>query len=438
MPQLRSGWLTILPGGRWFLKIPRQHQLLVLRGRKRLLASLGPFQLSKLVYIGLPRLQPGRIRTRINWRATNDSLKLGPIIGILTVARGQQFLGNRENFKDIALAGKKLGALVYVFTPNGIDWKKKVVRGYLYDEQQNQWLETMLPIPHVVYNRIPSRKAEKRSDVQETLNQFDNLQNVTLFNRCFFEKHKLFHTLRAYSEVTPFLPDTLKLDTFNKFRQFCSQFRFVYLKPVLGKAGEGIMRLEYKKNSWVVLRLKEQKTVTRKFSTLDGAWKYVKEHIRNKPYIMQQGIHRAKYLGKPFDVRALVQKNGQGEWVVTGIGIRRSGSQNITTHVPRGGSIHSLETVLQEIFSDEAEKLEAKIKETALTIANALNQTIPGLAEMSMDLGLTKEGKLWLFEANAKPEKFDEPSIRRISLSNLIHYSQYVWRLHDGRGAVSG
>lgn len=82
--------------------------------------------------------------------------------------------------------------------------------------------------------------------------------------------------------------------------------------------------------------------------------------------------------------------------------------------------------------------MESTIHHTSLTIAQALNEEIKDLAEMSMDLGLTEDGKLWFFEANAKPEKFDEPTIRRLSLSNLIHYAQYVSRLPSGRGVVAG
>lgn len=198
------------------------------------------------------------------------------------------------------------------------------------------------------------------------------------------------------------------------------------------------MRIEYKNNAWRLQRLKEQKAVTRKFSNLEDVWKHVKSHVRQKKYIMQQGIKRARYHGKPFDVRVLVQKNGSGEWDVTGVGIRRSGSQSITTHVPRGGSIHSLSSVLHALFTSDPDKVEATIREAALAIARALNDEIKDLAEMSMDLGLTEEGKLWFFEANAKPEKFDEPSIRRLSLSNLIHYAQYVSRLQNGRGVAAG
>ncbi|RNB56811.1 YheC/YheD family protein [Brevibacillus gelatini] len=436
MLQQRSGWLTILPSGKWFIQLPRQ--ALGKRSPKKLFASLGPFSHHKRVYAGLPTMQPGRFRTRINWKMMNDSLKLGPLIGILTVGEGAAFLGNRENFKDISQSGRRWGALVYVFTPQGINWEKKKVRGYLYNQKQNLWQEVVLPFPHVVYNRIPTRRAEQRPEVKRTLARIHEMPNVTLFNRCFFDKQELFSMLKKYPEVQMYLPETKKLDTLARFKCFCTEHRFVYLKPVRGKAGEGIMRVEYKNNGWRLQRLKEQKAVTRRFSNLDDLWKHVKSHIRQQQYIMQQGIRRARFNGKPFDVRVLVQKNGRGEWSVTGVGIRRSGSQSITTHVPRGGSIHSLSSVLQTLFKADPERMEQKIHQAALAIARTLNVEIEDLAEMSMDLGLTEDGSLWFFEANAKPEKFDEPSIRRLSLSNLIHYAQYVSRLQNGREAAAG
>lgn len=436
MPQQRSGWLTILPSGKWFMQIPRQ--TLALRGRKPLIASLGPFSHHKRLHVGTPSPQPGRIRTRINWQLVNDSLKLGPLLGILTVGEGSVFLGNRDNFRDISMSGKKWGALVYVFTPQGINWEKKKVRGFLYNSKLDTWQEMIMPFPHVVYNRIPTRRAERRPDVRRALTRINNLPNVTLFNRCFFDKHELFQILGGYPEVQACLPDTKKLDTLAHFRTFCSEHQYVYLKPVRGKAGEGIMRIEYKNQAWQLQRLKEQRAITRRFVNLDDVWRHVKGHVRQQKYIIQQGIRRALYEGKPFDVRVLVQKNGEGEWGVTGVGIRRSGSQSITTHVPRGGSIHSLSSVLMALFKNESEHVEAQIHQNVLMIARALNEEIKDLAEMSMDLGLTENGELWFFEANAKPEKFDEPSIRRLSLSNLIHYAQHVSRMQGGRGISAG
>jgi hypothetical protein len=436
MPQSRSGWLTIVPADKWYLNAPR---LPLLAGKhRRIVAHVGPYAQKKQLNIGLPPLQPGRIRTRIRWKVTNDRLIIGPLFGILTVGEGMEFKGNRANFRDIFLSGKKLGALVYVFTPGGIDWTRQKVTGYLYDEKLDAWQEATLPFPHVVYNRIPTRKWEKQSEVKKTLDQLSNLRHITLFNRRFFNKQTLFNLLEGNPEAAPFLPDTKRLDSFSRLKSFTVKYPIVYLKPVLGKAGEGIMRLDTHLQRWRLRRVHEQRSVTKHFETLQEVWTYVKKRIKNKHYLIQQGISLAHYKGRPFDIRVLVQKNGSGDWDVTGIGIRHAGANSITTHVPRGGSIQSPKKVLGELFSEQEEQVLAKIKLAALTITRCLDKELDSLAEMSMDLGLTREGRLWFFEANAKPEKFDEPTIRRSSLSNLILYAQYVSRLNDGKGAAAG
>ncbi|NGQ94882.1 YheC/YheD family protein [Brevibacillus sp. SYP-B805] len=436
MPQSRTGWLTILPADKWYLQAGRL-PLIAGKGR-RIVAHVGPFAQKKHLYVGLPPLQQGRIRTRVRWKIANDRLAIGPLIGILTVGYGMGFRGNRENFRDIFLSGKKLGALVYVFTPGGIDWTRQKIRGFLYDDKQDAWLEATLPFPHVVYNRIPSRKWETQSEVRKTLDQLASIPNITLFNRRFFNKQTLFHLLDGNPEAAPFLPDTKRLDSYARLRFFTLKHPVLYLKPVLGKAGEGIMRLDQHNERWRLRRVHEQRSITRYFSSLEEVWDFVKKRIRNKPYLIQQGIRLAHYKGRPFDIRVLVQKNGSGVWGVTGIGIRHAGANSITTHVPRGGSIQSPQKVLGQLFPKQEAHIMETVKQTALTIARCLDKELDSLAEMSMDLGLTKDGRLWFFEANAKPEKFDEPTIRRASLSNLIRYAQYVSRMKENKEAAAG
>lgn len=426
MAQIRSGWLSILPSGRWYLQGVRKYKLPGLIKRTRLLAYLGPDFLQKPIILGPPPLEPNRIRTKVFWTISNDRLMIGPIVGILTVGEGITFKGNRENFKDIFLSGKRLGALVYVFTPSGIDWERKRIQGFLYDEEQDTWIESTMPFPHVVYNRVPNRKSETKSEVKQTLDLFSELQNVTLFNRHFFNKHTLFQILEKKPEVCDFLPETQVLQSFTQFREFALRHPFIYLKPTLGKAGKGIMRVERRKHLWRLSQVYEQKSITRSFYRLREVWNEILPKMRQQRYLIQQGIQLAQYKKRPFDARVLIQKDGSGEWAVTGVGIRRAGANSITTHVPRGGSILPTSKVLQELFLEQADEIYQNIEHTALLIARILNEEIDGLAEMSMDLGLTADGKIWFFEANAKPEKFDEPAIRRSSLANLIYYSQYV------------
>ncbi|UFJ41507.1 YheC/YheD family protein [Brevibacillus humidisoli] len=440
MRQPRSGWLTIHPSGRWYLHAPNDNlRLLLLAGRRKwMFAKLGPFSVTKRIHLNRMPYTRGRIRLKVRWSYSNHQLTIGPLIGILTVSDGSGFRGNKENFKDIFLSGKRLGGIVFVFTPEGINWAKKMVRGYLYDETLDTWTEHQLPFPHVVYNRIPTRKLEKRNEVSDTIKQLASFENVTFFNPSFFNKHALFRMLEKTPEVSSYLPETGRLESLAQLKSFVSRHPFVYLKPVLGKAGEGIMRLEKINRRWRLRQVQEKRAVTYFFPTVGKVWGFLRKQIKGKRYIIQQGIPLARYKGRPFDVRVLVQKNGSGQWGVTGIGIRRAGAGSITTHVPRGGSIQSTDRVLSHLFKEQAEAVRQQVEQTALTIAASLNDKIENLAEMSMDLGLTDEGKLWFFEANAKPEKFDEPNIRKGSLSNLIRYSQYVSQLGEGKGANVG
>lgn len=427
MRQAFSGWLTILPSGRWYLRPGSKTRIPSLTGkRKTVLAQLGPYFSKKTVTIGKAPLNSDSIRTKIRCKYAHNTLTLGPIIGILTAGNGKTFMGNRENFKDIFLSGKRLGALVYVFTPSGINWSKKYIIGFLYNVKKESWTEHILPFPNVIYNRIPTRKLEQQPATREVLSRLCTLDNVTLFNRRFFNKYRLFSILEETKQIQHLLPETKKLDSFHRLKALADRHPILYLKPVLGKAGEGIMRLERKESHWRLRQVRNQRADTRTFSSLEKVWRYIRKRVRQRRYLIQQGIPLARYQGRPFDVRVLVQKNGAGNWSVTGIGIRRAGANSITTHVPRGGSIHSTEKVLPHLFQERAEEVLSKIHETALTIAHVLAEKVDHLAEMSMDLGLTAEGELWFFEANAKPEKFDEPKIRRTSLNNIIWYSQFA------------
>ncbi|WP_338131316.1 YheC/YheD family protein [Cohnella rhizosphaerae] len=167
-------------------------------------------------------------------------------------------------------------------------------------------------------------------------------------------------------------------------------------------------------------------------STLSRLWLRVRANAKNQsePYIAQQGISLAKVNGRPFDLRALVQKNADGLWELTGIGARMAGSSSITTHVPRGGSIEDPERLLAAVFGPEkAQQVFSKVRQTVIVLASRIERSARSrLFEMSMDLGIDEEGHMWFFEANSKPMKFDEPHIRKKSLERIFQYGQYIHR----------
>ena len=85
--------------------------------------------------------------------------------------------------------------------------------------------------------------------------------------------------------------------------------------------------------------------------------------------------------------------------------------------------------LLPAFGSDMTTLLLSRIKSSALLIAKQIEKESGFLlGEMSMDLGVDTDGRLWFFEANAKPMKFDEPHIRKKSLERIFQYSQYLYR----------
>ncbi|BAU29546.1 YheC/D-like protein [Aneurinibacillus soli] len=434
---LTTAWVSIDPLQRtWRLHLPPGRVPHALALSKKLTIRLGNWK--KTLTVTQKRPSAAVIQSRIRIHPQSGSTpSIGPFVGILTVAGKGLFRGVQSNFIDIIEAGRKFGALIYVIPVENIDWKTLTVRGYLYHKTSNKWVKETLPMPHVMYNRIPNRAYEEQEHVKAALDRLAALPQITLYNPHFFNKRRLFTTLQRDPNVSSYLPQTVPLLSRESLFHMLDSHALVYAKPVNGMAGKGIYRLQKRSRTDFVLQYQLKKsTVTQMFTSRDMLWNFLSPRLTG-PYLIQQGIHLATFHNKLFDIRLLAQKNGHGEWGVTGIGIRLAGSGRITTHVPRGGSIQSPSVIFPTAFprSSPTELLKS-IRRVALTIAHSLEKEWPTLGEVSMDIGIDKQERIWFIEANSKPGKFDEPHIRKLSLRRTIEYAQYQSRFIHSKGGL--
>ncbi|MCQ6558567.1 YheC/YheD family endospore coat-associated protein [Paenibacillus mendelii] len=357
-----------------------------------------------------------------------------PVLAILTIEDDiQLFRGNRSNYADLIRIGREHGFLVYVLTVKQLKLKRKLLEGYTYEEQTDTWSLQQFPFPDLIYNRIPLREDEFLPNVRQKIAACMRSPRVHLFNPKFFNKWSLFKWLRQSRITRPYIPTTQRMLTREGLANMLRKHTFLYLKPVSGKAGRGIMTIKVHPERSLPFMLKiqaDKKSLSYNCGSIQKLWVRVKKECGGERYIAQQGIMLAAYHDRRFDLRALVQKNQRGLWDLSGLGARVAGSRSITTHVPRGGSIEDPEKLLVSAFGqDEARKLLVKARSTTLLIAKQIERGSGyTLAEMSMDLGVDQHGNLWFFEANAKPMKFDEPDIRKLSLDRIFHYGRYLIR----------
>jgi hypothetical protein len=363
-----------------------------------------------------------------------DTTAKRPTFAILTIDDDVQlFRGNRNNFADLIKTGRELGFTTYVVTVSQLKLSKPRVTGYTFSEETQSWKKGLFPLPDIVYNRVPMREDEMLPEVKRKIAACLKHPNIRLFNPSFFNKWSLFEWLSLSKTTRPYIPVTRRLVSRESLRRMLKQHSFLYLKPVSGKAGLGIMSVRLFKEKQLPYRLKlQQKKRSKTFrcGTFDGLWRRIRKQSQGERYIAQQGIELAAYADRQFDLRVLIQKNQRGQWDITGIGARLAGSTSITTHVPRGGSIEEPEKLLVGAFGPEqARRILARVKSAALLIARQIERASGyELGEMSMDLGVDKQGNIWFFEANSKPMKFDEPHIRQKSLERIFQYSLFLLR----------
>jgi hypothetical protein len=375
----------------------------------------------------LPTFAPARVK-----KTANHRYQVGPFVAILAADGRKPFYGNQKNFADIIRTGRTMGVSVYVITPSGFKNNMNsphTVRGYLLDHRTHSlnWIPAELPLPNVVYNRIPTRTAEQKPEVQQIVKQLMHTPGIHFFNPGFFDKWSLYRQLSTSQRLRQFLPETIRLENLEELKQMLERYPSVYLKPANGKAGIKMMRVDKKSDGY---ELHYQSAAEKKRFSITSPvslWTHVQQLKKPGSYILQQGIPLAHYHGRPFDVRMLLQKDGSGNWGLTGAGIRVAGETAISTHVPMGGKIESLDQVLQAVFGSKKEEVKEKIENIGVELASFIESKHSSpLGEMSIDLGIETNGKMWFFEANSKPMKFDEPDIRIRSLRRIIQYSLYL------------
>ena len=368
---------------------------------------------------------------------SHSQLRLGPVIGILTTGYTGNPLkpfGKRSRlFKSFILAGETEKPLIYVFTPEMINWQTKTVTGWYY--QDARWISFSSPLPDVVYERVPNRKIESLYRVRTCIQRLKENENCQIFNQGFFNKWSIHLLLSKHPYTSHHIPETYLYPSLETIERMLENHRMVYLKPSGGSLGLGIFRIIHHPQKGYFCRFHQgDKNILHRFETLD---KLIHHYFAHQPrkfekYLVQQGIRLIKVQQRAVDFRIHLHKDSHGQWKVVAIGAKMAGPGSVTTHVRTGGSILSTYELLQKVFDKDASEMEELLKQKAITITKVLEQQIDGpLGELGLDMGIDVNRKIWLFEVNAKPGRhiFHHPSLREAGRQSAKYITDYSLKL---------
>lgn len=351
-----------------------------------------------------------------------QTLFIGPLIGILTsgfTPYPLRPIGERSMFFAKLLSmNKVVGALPFVFGEEHIDWDHGLINGFFFID--SGWQTLKVPFPNVVYDRLPNRRSERRTEARSLKARMETDYLIPWYNPGFFSKLDVFERLQQDDRAAEFLPETHQFSSFSTIERMLSNYANVYVKPVNGSLGLGIHQILFDKyTGHYYCRYRDREGANRltKFDSLEKLMKKIFYKRNLSHMIVQQGISLIRSDKKLIDFRVHTNKDEYGQWQVAAIAAKIAGHGSVTTHMNNGGVVKSLD----ELFENQEERnlYETKLTETSLLLSSILEKNMEGIiGEIGFDLGIDKEGKIWLFEANSKPGRsiFKHPKLKNFDL----------------------
>ncbi|WP_223068444.1 YheC/YheD family protein [Paenibacillus caui] len=365
-----------------------------------------------------------------------DEVQIGPLIGVLTdgpTSSSTQPFGNRTGFiKQLLWEGSKM-SYIFAFTPRDINWQDETVHAFFLNDS-GSFYRQKVPLPDVVYNRLPSRRAETTSPIHQLRERFGR-RKIPFFNWSFFNKSDIYRLLENDVQVNKYVPESIMSPSPEQIKGMLDRYSIVYYKPTGGSLGNGIYRISHVPQTGYFVRYRKKTgNVLQRFGSFSSLMRTLqRQHGRGlHRYVVQQGIRLIEIEGCPIDFRFHMHKNGKNQWAVVGIGAKKAGRGSVTTHIKNGGSLLTPQQALNRAFGANGEEVLRRAKQVAISLAEAIEHHHEHLiGELGFDLGIDKDENIWMFEANAKPGRsiFKHPQLKpegKASIQHILEHCMYL------------
>lgn len=230
--------------------------------------------------------------------------------------------------------------------------------------------------------------------------------------------------------IRTFVPDTRRMNR-NSLLAMLNLYSMVYIKPDAGTYGKGVMRVERQNGSYSY----QHGNRKRAFRSYDSLYQSILRHKRNRPYLVQKGIHLLKYKGRPFDIRVMVQRNPSRAWETTGMIGRVAHPKKIVTNYHSGGKPTEVRRLLEPLTSGTmVSRIENNLRYVGYMATLALARRYPGLDMVGADIGLDARLQPWIIELNTNPDPYIFRHLADKSVSRkVLRYARALKRIPQAK-----
>lgn len=363
-----------------------------------------------------------------------------PIIGVF-ISRGQltKLLSNNQTFRqyyrirELVSANEEVQATLYFFSVKNLDDKNKSINGVYYNNEKKQWEQKLFPYPDVFYDRGGGTSKYKRENRKIRAEMKNNKRTLFLNSRHYFDKWQVYKKLVKMKACHRYLPKTEIYNTNEQLLRFIDTYESVYLKGLTSSRGKEILRVDKLDSGTYKCGYLKGYLVNKAFFNKEQLLDEVHQFFQTEQFLLQQAVDLISFQRHLIDMRAEVQRNGQGELDIVAISVRiGSADSPITTHA-KSYSFEVFFTHLLNHPPNEVIKLRKQIEQFLRTIYSSMEKCYGYFGELGIDFGIDKQGKIWFIETNAKSAKvslynaYDKNTVRRAFVNPLM-FANYLYK----------
>lgn len=366
-----------------------------------------------------------------------------PVLGILTLyLNNNQQLEERRIYERMTAEGKKLGLTVIIFTPSDVNHENKTIYAMIYDPDKRAWTRKRTAFPDMIFDRCRIQRSHRFTELVAFRRRYAHLK---FLNRPLRDKWTIHRVLSQRSEFKPYLPETTFFENLADVQKMLKKKKTVYVKPIQGTGGRGILCIEKLDDNHYRLQGRNQarKIVPPQKLHLSRMGPYLLNWKKGTRFLVQEGISITLPSGRVHDYRMLVQKDGTGEWTVTGCAGRIGPARSVTSNLHGGGKAAPMSTLLKSWVSSESkvQAIRTEAEAVSLKIARYLEATYGPLCELALDLAIERSGKIYVLEVNPKParevfSRIGDFNAYQKAITKPLEYALWLYK-HENKQAGS-
>lgn len=363
-----------------------------------------------------------------------------PVLGILTLYLDEKKrLEERHIYQRMIAEGSKLGLDVFVFTPMDVHEQKALIHALIFDPKTGVWSRKWRGFPDLIYDRCRIQRSKRFEQLKRFRQRYGHM---SFLNRPLRDKWTIYQLLSKKQTFRSHSPDTVLFQSSSDVLKLFKKHSTVYVKPINGTGGRGILRLERLGNELYLVQgrkqnraiIPAQKLHVSRLGPLLQNWK------GGGRFIAQQGIQIKLPGGRVHDYRMLVQKNGEGKWEVTGGAGRIGPVRSVTSNLHGGGKAISMNKLLSQSHTEEKRnQIRRTAEKLSLEVAEYLEASIGAICELALDLAIDKSGSIYILEVNPKParEVFIQTGDKEAYRRAIVKPLEYALWLYKKEAAPS-